>query len=203
MPAVGASYGRLVRDTGDGAARPDGLGWRPDRCIRPKRSRWEGIHQDIRRNNNLFRDVADSRGFDEAHRAGATIAEEAKTVNEWHVKAAHAAGEIAAAIRQTATAQNQRVGEADEEISNRETARPSRSHSYEVSRDGALSDGIGRYCRAGGALFIPGKSENTRAVSMLGNMGDIATAPPPHPVDDSTVPRYCSRGRSIQNYLKA
>jgi hypothetical protein len=47
---------------------------------------WAGIHQQIVVDPAAFRDAAQSRGFDEAHRAGAVLVEEAKTIAEWHAR---------------------------------------------------------------------------------------------------------------------
>ncbi|BBY96399.1 hypothetical protein MGALJ_60680 (plasmid) [Mycobacterium gallinarum] len=151
-------------------------------------TKWEGVHQEITRNNNLFRGVADSKGFDEAHSAGSRIAEEVRTVNEWHVKAASAAGEIAAAIRQTTAAQSQRVSEAEEEIS---TSRLPGQAEVIVAK----YHGMALYQTEAGVTAalaehtsLQASPEHTRAVSMLGNMGDVATAPPPNPADTNTSP---------------
>ena len=56
---------------------------------------WDGIHQQIVRDNAALRDAADSRGFDAAHEAGAMLAEEAKTISEWHDGVATKCADIA------------------------------------------------------------------------------------------------------------
>lgn len=90
MAAVGGSagsYGPLIV-TPD-MEPPDATHWdAQEQSYRAGATSWDGIHQEIVRNNAAFREAADSRGFDEAHRAGAVLAEEAKTVAEWHAKVA-------------------------------------------------------------------------------------------------------------------
>jgi hypothetical protein len=77
---------------------------------------WDDIHQQIVRDNAAFRDAADSRGFDAAHLAGAILAEEAKTIAEWHAKVADKCANIATVLRDTRAAQEQTVREADKNI---------------------------------------------------------------------------------------
>ena len=89
MPAVGGSagsYGRLIV-TPD-MVPPDATHWDDQAQVyRSGATVWDGIHQQIVVDQAAFRDAAQSRGFDEAHRAGAVLAEEAKTIAEWHAKA--------------------------------------------------------------------------------------------------------------------
>lgn len=188
MPAAGGTSGRLV--VTPEMVPPEPAVWDDVQSMHQAEAvRWDGIHREITRNNNQFGELAQSKGFDEgAHRAGAVIAEEVKTINEWHLRAAHAAGEIATAIRQTAAAQKQRVSEADDEI-----AAAKLPGQAEVIV--AKYHGIALYQTEAGVTSaladhasLQGSPENTRAVSMLGNMGDVATAPPPQPVDSNTSP---------------
>lgn len=189
MPAVGGSttpYGQLV--VTPEMVPPDASVWDGvQKMHQAEAQKWDGIHQAIVRNNTAFRNVADSNGFDEAHRAGASIAEEARTVNEWHQKAAHAAGETASRIRETALAQRQRVSEAEAEISAAEL--PGQAEVIVTKYHGIAlyqtESGV-TAAQAEQASF-QGSAENTRAVSMLGNMGDIPASPPVQP-NDRTSP---------------
>ncbi|MCV7256755.1 hypothetical protein H7J86_31715 [Mycobacterium hackensackense] len=68
---------------------PDATHWdTQEQTYRAGATSWDGIHRQIIQDNAAFREAADSQGFDEAHRAGAVLAEEAKTIAEWHAKVA-------------------------------------------------------------------------------------------------------------------
>ncbi|NMK65877.1 hypothetical protein HHM26_13740, partial [Staphylococcus capitis] len=114
MAAVGSSagsYGRLIV-TPD-MEPPDASHWdAQEQAYRASATAWDGIHQKIVTDNAAFRDAADSRGFDEAHRAGAVLAEEAKTIAEWHDKVANKCADIATVLRDTRAGQEQLIREA-------------------------------------------------------------------------------------------
>ncbi|NMK80663.1 hypothetical protein HHM19_11205, partial [Staphylococcus capitis] len=118
MAAVGSSagsYGRLIV-TPD-MEPPDASHWdAQEQAYRASATAWDGIHQKIVTDNAAFRDAADSRGFDEAHRAGAVLAEEAKTIAEWHDKVANKCADIATVLRDTRAGQEQLIREADPKI---------------------------------------------------------------------------------------
>ena len=101
MPAVWG-FGGIVWAadcyTGHGAAECGGLG-RQEQVYRSGATTWDGIHQQIVRDNAVRRDAADSRGFDTAHEAGAMLAEEAKTISEWCDGVATKCGGIAGVLR--------------------------------------------------------------------------------------------------------
>ena len=118
MPAVGGSagsYGPLIV-TPD-MVPPDATDWdAQEQVYRSGATTWDGIHQQIVRDNAAFRDAADSRGFDAAHEAGAMLAEEAKTISEWHDGVATKCADIASVLRETTAAQQQLVRDADATI---------------------------------------------------------------------------------------
>src|SRR3954471_13290890 len=118
MPAVGGSagsYGRLIV-TPD-MEPPDAAHWdAQEQTYRAGATSWDGIHQKIVNDNAAFRDAADSQGFDEAHRAGAVLTEEAKTIAEWHAGVADKCADIATVLRDTRSGQEQLVREADAKI---------------------------------------------------------------------------------------
>src|ERR1700687_3740371 len=118
MPAVGGSagsYGPLIV-TPD-MVPPNAADWdAQEQTYRSGATTWDGIHQQIVRDNAVRRDAADSRGFDTAHEAGAMLAEEAKTISEWCDGVATKCSGIAGVLRETATAQEQIVRDADTAI---------------------------------------------------------------------------------------
>ena len=75
MPAVGGSagsYGPLIV-TPD-MVPPNAADWdAQEQVYRSGATTWDGIHQQIVRDNAVRRDAADSRGFDTAHEAGACL----------------------------------------------------------------------------------------------------------------------------------
>ena len=118
MPAVGGSagsYGPLIV-TPD-MVPPDAAHWdAQEQVYRSGATAWDGIHQQIVVDKAAFRDAAQSRGFDEAHRAGAVLAEEAKTISEWHDGVANKCADIATVLRDTRAGQEQLVRDADAKI---------------------------------------------------------------------------------------
>lgn len=118
MPAVGGSagsYGRLIV-TPD-MEPPDATHWDvQEQTYRAGATAWDGIHQKIVTDSARFRAAADSQGFDEVHRVNAVLAEEARTVAEWHAKVADKCADIATVLRDTRSGQEQLVRDADAKI---------------------------------------------------------------------------------------
>ena len=142
MPAVGGSagsYGRLIV-TPD-MVPPDAAHWDDQAQVyRSGATVWDGIHQQIVVDQAAFRDAAQSRGFDEAHRAGAVLVEEAKTIAEWHAKAADKCADIATVLRDTRAGQEQLVRDADAKIASREAPGRSGSGGVDLPRSSPLPD---------------------------------------------------------------
>ncbi|SLE17991.1 hypothetical protein [Mycobacteroides abscessus] len=186
MPATGGSagsYGRLIV-TPD-MEPPDASHWdAQEQAYRAGATTWDGIHQKIVVDNAAFRDAADSRGFDEAHRAGAVLAEEAKTIAEWHDKVANKCADIATVLRDTRAGQEQLIREADPKIAAAKLP-------GEAEALVAQYHGIARYQTEAGVAaamaahtsFKTG-SESVRALDLLTRWGDVPASPPVQPLDD-------------------
>ncbi len=136
--------------------------------------------------NAEFRDAADSQGFDEAHRAGAVLAEEAKTIAEWHDKCANKCADIATVLRDTRAGQEQLVREADAKIASAKL--PGEAEALVTQYHG-----IARYQTEAGVTAamashtaFKASTENTRALDLLTKWGDAPTAPPVQPVDHTS-----------------
>ncbi|MCV7152606.1 hypothetical protein [Mycolicibacterium pyrenivorans] len=188
MPAVGGSagsYGRLIV-TPD-MEQPDATHWdTQEQTYRAGAAAWDGIHQKIVTDNAEFRDAADSQGFDEAHRAGAVLAEEAKTIAEWHDKCASKCADIATVLRDTRAGQEQLVREADAKIASAKL--PGEAEALVTQYHG-----IARYQTEAGVTAamashtaFKASTENTRALDLLTKWGDAPTAPPVQPVDHTS-----------------
>ncbi|MGB3354199.1 MAG: hypothetical protein WBB00_15660, partial [Mycobacterium sp.] len=188
MPAVGGSagsYGRLIV-TPD-MEPPDATHWdTQEQTYRAGATTWDGIHQKIVTDNAEFRDAADSQGFDEAHRAGAVLAEEAKTIAEWHDKCANKCADIATVLRDTRAGQEQLVREADAKIARAKL--PGEAEALVTQYHG-----IARYQTEAGVTAamashtaFKASTENTRALDLLTKWGDAPTAPPVQPVDHTS-----------------
>ncbi len=188
MPAVGGSaglYGRLIV-TPD-MEPPDAAHWdAQEQTYRAGATAWDGIHQKIVTDNAEFRDAADSQGFDEAHRAGAVLAEEAKTIAEWHDKCANKCADIATVLRDTRSGQEQLVREADAKIASAKL--PGEAEALVTQYHG-----IARYQTEAGVTAamashtaFKASTENTRALDLLTKWGDAPTAPPVQPVDHTS-----------------
>ncbi|QFS91925.1 hypothetical protein FIV07_14280 [Mycobacterium sp. THAF192] len=188
MPAVGGSagsYGRLIV-TPD-MEPPDAGHWdAQEQTYRVGATTWDGIHQKIVTDNAEFRDAADSQGFDEAHRAGAVLAEEAKTIAEWHDKCANKCADIATVLRDTRAGQEQLVREADAKIASAKL--PGEAEALVTQYHG-----IARYQTEAGVTAamashtaFKASTENTRALDLLTKWGDAPTAPPVQPVDHTS-----------------
>jgi hypothetical protein len=188
MPAVGdsaGSFGRLIV-TPD-MEPPDAGHWdAQEQTYRAGARAWDGIYQKIATDNAKFRDAADSQGFDEAHRAGAVLAEEAKTIAEWHDKCASKCADIATVLRDTRTGQEQLIREADPKIAAAKLP-------GEAEALVAQYHGIARYQTEAGvtaamashASFMR-SSENVRALDLLTRWGDVPTAPPAQPLENTS-----------------
>lgn len=188
MPAVGGSagsYGRLIV-TPD-MEPPDAGHWdAQEQTYRAGATTWDGIHQKIVTDNAEFRDAADSQGFDEAHRAGAVLAEEAKTIAEWHDKCANKCADIATVLRDTRAGQVKLVREADAKIASAKL--PGEAEALVTQYHG-----IARYQTEAGVTAamashtaFKASTENTRAQDLLTKWGDAPTAPPVQPVDHTS-----------------
>lgn len=185
MPAGGGSagsYGRLIV-TPD-MEPPDAAHWdAQEQAYRAGATTWDGIHQKIVVDNAAFRDAADSRGFDEAHRAGAVLAEEAKTIAEWHDKVANKCADIATVLRDTRAGQEQLIREADPKIAAAKLP-------GEAEALVAQYHGMARYQTEAGVTAAMAAhtsfkkcSENVRALDFLTKWGDVPAAPPVQPLD--------------------
>lgn len=185
MPAVGGSagsYGRLIV-TPD-MEPPDAAHWdAQEQTYRAGATSWDGIHQKIVTDNAQFRDAADSQGFDEAHRAGAVLAEEAKTIAEWHDKCANKCADIATVLRDTRAGQEQLIREADPKIAAAKLPGEAEALVTEYH-------GIARYQTAAGVTAAMAShtsfkksSENVRALDLLTKWGEVPDAPPAQPLD--------------------
>ncbi|MET0698930.1 MAG: hypothetical protein ABWY93_04635 [Mycobacterium sp.] len=190
MPAVGGSagsYGRLIV-TPD-MEPPDATHWdTQEQTYRAGATSWDGIHRQIIQDNAAFREAADSQGFDEAHRAGAVLAEEAKTIAEWHAKVADKCADIATVLRDTRSGQEQLVREADAKIASAKL--PGEAEALVTQYHG-----IARYQTEAGVTAamashtaFKASTENTRALDLLTKWGDVPAAPPAQPVDHETSP---------------
>ena len=157
MPAVGGSagsYGPLIV-TPD-MVPPDAAHWdAQEQSYRAGATTWDGIHQQIVRDNAAFRDAADSTGFDKAHEAGAMLAEEAKTISEWHAGVATKCGGIAGVLRETAAAQEQLVRDADAKINAAKLPGEREALVRDLPHAGPRPDRLGRGSGDGTAHLVP------------------------------------------------
>ena len=188
MPAVGGSagsYGRLIV-TPD-MVPPDAAHWDDqEQVYRSGATVWDGIHQQIVVDQAAFRDAAQSRGFDEAHRAGAVLAEEAKTIAEWHAKAANKCADIATVLRDTRAGQEQLVRDADAKIASAKLP-------GEVEAVVTTYHGLARYQTEAGVAAAMAyhasfqqSPESTRALGLLTKWGDVPATPPAQPLDNTS-----------------
>lgn len=114
---------------------PDATHWdAQEQTYRAGATSWNGIHQQIVTDSARFRNAADSQGFDEVHRVNAVLAEEAKTIAEWHVKVADKCADIATVLRDTRAGQEQLVRDADADREREAPPRRSRSPGGRVPR---------------------------------------------------------------------
>ncbi|MBE5458337.1 hypothetical protein E3G52_005245 [Mycobacteroides abscessus] len=188
MPAVGGSagsYGRLIV-TPD-MEPPDAAHWDvQEQTYRAGATSWNGIHQQIVTDSARFRDAADSQGFDEVHRVNAVLAEEAKTIAEWHAKVADKCADIATVLRDTRAGQEQLIREADAKIASAKL--PGEAEALVTQYHG-----VARYQTEAGVTAamashtaFKGSTENTRALDLLTKWGDVPAAPPAQPVDHTS-----------------
>lgn len=190
MAAIGmsaGSYGRLIV-TPD-MEPPDAVHWDAEEQIyRAGATSWNGIHQQILTDSARFRDAADSQGFDEVHRVNAVLAEEAKTIAEWHAKVADKCADIATVLRDTRSGQEQLVRDADAKIASAKLPGEAEALVTEYH-------GLARYQTEAGVTAAMAShasfkksTENTRALDLLTKWGDLPAAPPAQPVDHETSP---------------
>ena len=188
MPAVGGSagsYGPLIV-TPD-MVPPNAADWdAQEQVYRSGATTWDGIHQQIVRDNAAFRDAADSRGFDAAHEAGAMLAEEAKTISEWHDGVATKCAGIASVLRETTAAQEQLVRDADAAINAAKLPGEREALVGAYHTQARTQTGWGVEAAMALHTSFKASAENTRALGLLTKYGDIPTAPPVQPVDNTS-----------------
>jgi hypothetical protein len=190
MPATGGSagsYGPLIV-TPD-MVPPDPTHWdAQEEAYKAGATTWDGIHQQIVTDNAAFREAADSTGFDAAHQAGATLAEEAKTISEWHGAVAKKCNGIAQVLRETASAQDQIVRDADAAINAAKL--PGEREALVTTYHTQARTQTGWGVEAATALHTSFKAsaENVRALDLLTRYGDLPTSPAIQPVDNDTSP---------------
>jgi hypothetical protein len=166
---------------------PDAAHWdAQEQTYRAGATSWDGIHQQIVTDSARFRDAADSQGFDEVHRVNAVLAEEAKTIAEWHAKVADKCADIATVLRETRSGQEQLVREADAKIASAKL--PGEAEALVTQYHG-----IARYQTSAGVTAAMAShtsfkksTENTRALDILTKWGDVPSAPPVQPVDHTS-----------------
>ena len=188
MPAVGGSagsFGALIV-TPD-MVPPDAAGWDAHaQAYRAGAAAWDGIHQQIVRDNAARRDAADSRGFDAAHEAGAILAEEAKTISEWHDSVATKANNVAGVLRDTATAQEQLIRDADAKIQAAKLPGEREALVTAYHSQARVQTGWGVEAATALHTSFQASTENTRALTLLTKFGDMPTAPPVQPLDNTS-----------------
>jgi hypothetical protein len=168
---------------------PDPAHWdAQEQAYRAGATTWDGIHQQIVTDNAAFREAADSTGFDAAHQAGATLAEEAKTISEWHGAVANKCGGIAQVLRETASGQDQIVRDADAAINAAKL--PGEREALVTTYHTQARTQTGWGVEAATALHTSFKAsaENVRALDLLTRYGDLPTGPAIQPVDSETSP---------------
>lgn len=186
MPAAGGgsagSYGRLIV-TPD-MEPPDAAHWdAQEQTYRAGATAWDGIYQKIVTDNAQFRDAADSQGFDEAHRAGAVLAEEAKTIAEWHDKCANKCADIATVLRDTRAGQEQLIREADPKIAAAKLPGEAEALVTEYHGIAMYRTEAGVTAAMASHASFKRSSENTRALNLLTKWGEVPAAPPAQPLD--------------------
>ncbi len=147
---------------------------------------WSEIHEQISRDNAAFKAAADSPGFDEAHRAGAVLAQEALTIAEWHGKVAEKCSGIAQIMRETAAGQQQLIRDADAKIAAAKL--PGEAQALVTTYHGVARYQTEAGVTAAMALHTSFKKspENTQALDLLTKWGDLPTSPPAQPVDHTS-----------------
>ncbi|GLP84089.1 hypothetical protein TUM20984_55090 [Mycobacterium antarcticum] len=181
------SYGRLIV-TPD-MEPPDAACWdAQEQTYRAGATSWNGVHQQIVTDSARLRDAADSQGFDEVHRVNAALAEEAKTIAEWHAKVGDKCADIATVLRDTRSGQEQLVRDADAKIASAKLPGEAEALVTEYH-------GIARYQTEAGVTAAMAShasfkksTESTRALYLLAKWGDVPAAPPAQPVDHETSP---------------
>jgi len=166
---------------------PDAGGWDAQaQAYRAGATAWDGIHQQIVRDNAARRDAADSRGFDAAHEAGAVLAEEAITISEWHDSVATKANNIAGVLRDTAAAQEQLVRDADAKIQTAKLPGEREALVTAYHLQARVQTGWGVEVATALHTSFQASTENTRALTLLAKFGDMPTAPPAQPLDNTS-----------------
>ena len=185
MPSAGGaagSYGPLIV-TPD-MVPPDAAHWdAQEQTYRAGAQTWDGIHRQIVQDNAAFRQAADSTGFDKAHEAGALLAEEAKTISEWHDGVATKANGIAGVLRETAAAQDQLVRDADAKIQSAKLPGEREALVTQYHMQARTQTGWGVEAAMALHTSFKGSTENTRALDLLTRYGDVPNSPAIQPVD--------------------
>jgi hypothetical protein len=186
MPSTGGSagsYGPLIV-TPD-MVPPDASHWdAQEQTYRAGAQTWDGIHRQIVSDNAAFRQAADSTGFDKAHEAGALLAEEAKTISEWHDGVATKANGIAGVLRETAAAQDQLVRDADAQIQAAKLPGEREALVTQYHMQARTQTGWGVEAAMALHTSFKGSTENTRALDLLTRYGDVPNSPAIQPVDN-------------------
>jgi hypothetical protein len=166
---------------------PDAAHWdAQEQVYRAGATAWDGIHQKVVTDNAQFRDAADSQGFDEAHRAGAVLAEEAKTIAEWHDKCANKCADIATVLRDTRAGQEQLIREADPRIAAAKLPGEAEALVAEYHGVAMYRTEAGVTAAVAAHTSFKKSSENTRALGLLTKWGDVPAGPPVQPVDPTS-----------------
>ena len=188
MPSVGGSagsYGPLIV-TPD-MVPPDAAHWdAQEQSYRAGATAWDGIHRQIVQDNAAFREAADSTGFDKAHEAGAMLAEEAKTISEWHDGVATKCNGIAGVLRETAAAQDQLVRDADAQIQSATLPGEREALVTQYHLQARTQTGWGVEAALALHTSFKGSTENTRALDLLTRYGDVPNSPAIQPFDQTT-----------------
>lgn len=188
MPSVGGSagsYGPLIV-TPD-MVPPDAAHWdAQEQSYRAGATTWDGIHRQIVTDNAAFRNAADSTGFDKAHDARAILAEEAKTISEWHDGVATKCNGIAGVLRETAAAQDQLVRDADAKIQSATLPGEREALVTQYHMQARTQTGWGVEAAMALHTSFKGSTENTRALDLLTRYGDVPNSPAIQPVDNSS-----------------
>ena len=188
MPSAGGSagsYGPLIV-TPD-MVPPDPAHWdAQEQTYRAGAQAWNGIYQQIVQDNAAFRDAADSTGFDKAHEAGALLAEEAKTISEWHDGVATKCNGIAVVLRETGAAQDQLVRDADAKIQSAKLPGEREALVTQYHMQARTQTGWGVEAAMALHTSFKGSTENTRALDLLTRYGDVPNSPAIQPVDNTS-----------------
>ena len=114
------------------------------------------------------------------------LAEEAKTISEWCDGVATKCSGIAGVLRETATAQEQLVRDADAAINAAKLPGEREALVGTYHTQARTQTGWGVEAAMALHTSFKASAENTRALGLLTKYGDIATAPPIQPLDNTS-----------------